>query len=88
MGCRGDSLVSRSDHLRDARVRVMRLCARQHDLLGMQATRDPECFEVRDRARRRQVREMRFLVQHPCDLIDGLALEVCGGWAAIEGVVI
>ena len=85
---RGHRLVPCANDLRDARVRVVRLCARQHNLVWMEAAGHPERLEVRDRPGRRQVREMRLLVQHLRDLIDRLALEVRRCRPAIEGVVV
>ena len=88
VGGGGDGLVPSTDYLGDARVCVVRLCARQHDLVRVKAARDPQRLEVRDRARRRQMREVRLLVQHPRNLIDRLLLEVRGRWPTIEGVII
>ena len=86
--CRGHGLVPRTDDFRDTRVGVVRLRTRQHNLVRMEATCHPERLEIRDRARRGEVGEVLLLMQHRCDLVDRLTLEVRRRRPAVERVVV
>ena len=85
---RRQRLVAGADHLGDSRMGVVRLRARDDHAIGVQAACHPQRLEIGDRARGRQVREVRLVSEHARDLVDRFALEVRGRRPAVEGVVV